>query len=141
MRVSLNKDSSAYDAPLSPIPDRRRFRSPVLSGLAATVGVTLLIALVTRGALVEAQATPPFPPLALINSVVGTRATFAWATNPQGPTPTAFVLQAGSAPGLSDLAVVQLPGAQTAFAADAPPGTYFVRVVAVNALGAKRAVQ
>ena len=45
-----------------------------------------------------------------------------------------FRLLVGSAPGGSDLAVVEV-GAVTAFFAEAPPGTYYVGVAATNACG------
>jgi hypothetical protein len=96
-----------------------------------------VIACAIGGAFVDArQAGTPLAPLSLINSAVGLRASFAWAPNPAGVAATAFQLQAGSGPGLADLAVIQLPANQTAFAADAPAGVYYVRVVAVNAAGA-----
>jgi len=44
------------------------------------------------------------------------------------------VVEAGSAPGLSNLAVLTI-GDQTIFATTAPPGTYYIRVRSVNALG------
>ena len=103
--------------------------------LAAAALLTSVLVLVTRATVVDAQGSPPLPPT-LINSAVGTRASFVWVPNAQGPAPTGYLVQAGSAPGLSNLAVVPFPGNQTSFAADAPPGTYYVRVVAVNAAGA-----
>jgi hypothetical protein len=48
--------------------------------------------------------------------------------------PAGYSIEAGSAPGASDLANVDV-GNQLSFAADAPPGTSFVRVRARNACG------
>ncbi len=48
--------------------------------------------------------------------------------------PTNFVLEAGSAPGLSDVATVQT-GRNTVFRADVTSGTYYVRVHATNDYG------
>ena len=45
------------------------------------------------------------------------------------------LIDAGSAPGLTDLASFAV-GATTGYAVDVPPGTYYVRVRAANALGA-----
>jgi hypothetical protein len=45
-----------------------------------------------------------------------------------------YVLSAGTAPGLSNVAIVNL-GAALSLSASAPPGVYYVRVVAQNAFG------
>jgi hypothetical protein len=50
-----------------------------------------------------------------------------------GCPPTGYVLQAGSGPSATDLAA--LPVAGTSFSTGAPPGTYYARVVGVNAFG------
>ena len=47
---------------------------------------------------------------------------------------TAYVLEAGTASGLSDVGTITL-GNVTTFRADVPPGTYYVRIRAVNDLG------
>ena len=61
--------------------------------------------------------------------------TLRW-TAPAGTPPDGYVLEAGSATGLADLVSVRL-GSQTSYAAAAPPpGTYYVRVRAVNGRGA-----
>jgi hypothetical protein len=46
------------------------------------------------------------------------------------------VVEAGSASGLADLATISTGAVVTPFSATAPPGTYFVRVRAVNGAGA-----
>lgn len=57
-------------------------------------------------------------------------------TAPSGPAPTGYVIEAGTAPGRSDLGVLQV-GNVAGFTAPAPPpGTYYVRVRAINARGA-----
>jgi predicted phage tail protein len=83
--------------------------------------------------VVGSCATAPSPPLNLLSSVVGTFVTLSWTT-PAGQCPvTGYSVQVGSGSGLSDLAVINtsLPGVS----ANAPAGSYFVRVVAVNPLG------
>ena len=107
-----------------------------LRSLAAACALAPIVTLLVSGTTIRAQSGPPLAPLGLISSSVGTRVSLAWAANPQGPALTAFVLQAGSGPGLSNLAVLQLPANQTSLAADVVPGTYYVRIVAVNAAGA-----
>ena len=49
-------------------------------------------------------------------------------------TPTSYLLEAGTAPGLSNIAV--LPVASTSFSVGGvPPGVYYLRVRGVNASG------
>ena len=57
----------------------------------------------------------------------------SWIPNAAGPPATYFEIHAGSGPGLSDIAILALT--QTVFVATAPPGTYYVRVLAVNSAG------
>jgi len=78
-------------------------------------------------------AAPPGAPSGLSATVVGFFVSLSFA--PAGGCPTLnYVLQAGSAPGLSNITSVNL-GAATSLATLAPPGTYFVRVVAQNGNG------
>ena len=88
----------------------------------------------------EVTVTVPVPcalpgaPTGLAGTVNGTAVTLSW-TAPASACPiTGYIVQAGSAPGLSNLAAVAVPSA--GLTASAPPGAYFVRVVAVNAGGA-----
>ncbi|MCC6990319.1 MAG: hypothetical protein IT181_15035 [Acidobacteria bacterium] len=82
------------------------------------------------------QAGPPLPPLALLATVQGTAVSTQWTENPQGPIITGYQVRAGSAPGLTDIGVLPLPATARTFTANAPPGTYYLRVVAVNGAGA-----
>ena len=82
------------------------------------------------------QAAPPRALADLLATVQGTTVMLQWREDPLGPVVAGTLLQAGSAPGLADLAVVALPAGVHTFAAAAPPGTYFVRVLGVNAAGA-----
>jgi predicted nicotinamide N-methyase len=61
--------------------------------------------------------------------------TFSWTPPPGSETPVGYMVEVGSDPGLSDVAAIRV-GNVTSFTTDVPPGTYFVRVRAVNALGA-----
>lgn len=76
----------------------------------------------------------PNAPAAVTAAVDGSLVTLSWAPSAGCP-PTNYILQAGSAPGASDIAVVGV-GAALGFSATAPNGTYFVRLVASNAYGA-----
>lgn len=78
---------------------------------------------------------PPSPPQALSSSVAGLIVTFTW-TAPAIGTPTSYVLEAGSAPGLSNLAVFDTGStATTLVVPGVPPGAYLVRLRARNAQG------
>jgi hypothetical protein len=78
-------------------------------------------------------ASPPNAPTGLRASVVGTMVTVSWSAA-TGCAATGYLVQAGAAAGASDLAVLNA-GASTSVSVSAPQGTYFVRVVAVNAFG------
>jgi predicted phage tail protein len=60
-----------------------------------------------------------------------------WFAPTTGPAPTGYLLEAGSAPGLANLATLQV-GPVTSFSTTAPPGIYYVRVRAVNGRGASQ---
>ena len=85
------------------------------------------------------QAAPPLAPQALLATVMNTNVLFEWRENPLGPEVAQYQLQAGSASGLSNLAILPLPAGSTSFFATAPAGRYFVRLVAVNAAGVSAA--
>lgn len=77
---------------------------------------------------------PPTPPFALEGTVAGSSVSLAWAAPPIGSGPFTYVLEVGSAPGLSNLG--QLPTPTASFAASGvPPGIYYVRVRAIGLAG------
>ena len=77
--------------------------------------------------------TPPNAPVNLTSTVTGQVVSLSWG--PSGGCPaTNYVLLAGSAPGLSNLAVANV-GLATSVSAAAPPGTYYVRAYGQNAFG------
>jgi glucose/arabinose dehydrogenase len=81
--------------------------------------------------IVDGAALAPAPPVNLAANVTGQALTLTWAPSATGGTTTSYLLEAGTAAGLSDIGVLPLPTAS--FAAPAVPnGTYFVRVRAVG---------
>jgi predicted phage tail protein len=75
---------------------------------------------------------PPLPPQIVVRAT-GLNVTVGWSSS-GGCAPTSYVVQAGSAPGLTNIAQVNM-GAQTGLAAVAPAGTYYIRVIGTNAFG------
>jgi hypothetical protein len=78
--------------------------------------------------------SPPNAPRSLSATVIADLVTLTWLAPAGGCAATAYVVHAGSAAGLSDLAIFNV-GASTSLVVSAPLGTYFVRVVAQNAFG------
>jgi hypothetical protein len=79
-------------------------------------------------------AAPPNAPANLTSTVAGNLVTLSWTAPVGGCAPTRYVLQAGSGPGLTDLATLNV-GASPTLTVAAPVGVYYVRVIAVNAFG------
>jgi hypothetical protein len=81
--------------------------------------------------------SPPGAPLGLSATVtVPQIVTLTWSAPPTGDPVSNYVLEAGSAPGLTDLAYAPMPNAQTsAVFGGVPTGTYYVRVRAQNIAG------
>ena len=78
------------------------------------------------------RAAAPTAPSNLVVTVDGLSATFNWTASANAP--EYYVLAAGYSPG--EIAVtVTLPAFPTSFSASAGPGTYYVRLYAVNADG------
>jgi hypothetical protein len=76
---------------------------------------------------------PPSAPTLTV-TVSGTTVMLSWSVPASGSAPFVFTLLAGSSTGTSNLANLPLGGV-TSFQAIAPPGTYYLRVVASNACG------
>jgi hypothetical protein len=79
-------------------------------------------------------AAAPGAPTNFTATATGNSVTLAWSAPAGGCPATSYVVQAGSAPGLSDVAVVNVGGV-TSLSAVALSGTYYVRVIALNAFG------
>ena len=84
----------------------------------------------------QAALSAPGAPTNLTFLVTGSTVTLNWAIGPSERPPTSYVIEAGSAPGGSDLVTFDTGSAITSLVATAvPPGVYFVRVRAKNVAG------
>ena len=77
--------------------------------------------------------TSPAAPGALVGSVAGNVVTLGW--NASAGNASTYVLEGGTAPGLSNLGVLPLGSLDTAIAGAVPAGTYYFRVRAANGFG------
>ncbi len=85
--------------------------------------------------VVGSAATLPGPPGAPVPTVSGSNVSLAWTAPASGDAPTGYVLEAGTSRGESNVARVQLGPVASFAVVGAVPGTYFVRVRAVNGAG------
>lgn len=81
-----------------------------------------------------AAAFPPLAP-ALSVTTTGSRVDLQWTLPVHSPAATRYVLEAGTATGLTDIGTLTLGAGQTVSLPAVPPGTYMVRVRAGNATG------
>jgi hypothetical protein len=79
--------------------------------------------------VVVGQACEAAPDIAVTAAarVVGNNVTLTWNVTP-GVAPAGFVIEAGSAPGLANLALMTVHGDARALTVAAPPGRYHVRM-------------
>ena len=87
--------------------------------------------------LVVAAAQPPGPPIGLTATSSGSSVQLSWNPPTTGGTATGYIIEAGGAPGMANLARFPTGSTATSFAATGVGvGTYYVRVLATNAVGA-----
>lgn len=85
---------------------------------------------------IPSATAPPDTPSAFTATAQLSTAVFAWTPATTGGVPQRFLIDAGSAPGVYNLGTVQVNAPATTFSISAvPPGTYYVRLRAQNALG------
>lgn len=77
---------------------------------------------------------PPSAPVGFLALYSGQSVEFQWALDDSGCAATSYLIEAGSAPTLTDVAVVPVTGTRVAFAG-VPIGVYYVRLRARNAQG------
>ncbi len=84
--------------------------------------------------VVGTPTVPPGPVYALEGSATGSTVSLSWGPPSVGTGPFQYRLEAGSAPGLANAAIIVVPGT-TFSTAGVPGGIYYVRVRAVGAGG------
>jgi hypothetical protein len=78
---------------------------------------------------------PPAAPL-MLSASTGLAVELRWTQPDSGSVADLQHIVAGSAPGLADLATIEVPGAVTSFTTSRPPrGIYYVRVQGMNTCG------
>lgn len=82
-----------------------------------------------------AVAFAPLAPSALAAQVTGSTVQLDWQLPAHSPAVTGYVLEAGSASGLANLATVALGPGTSLSIPGVPPGRYYVRVRGVNVTG------
>ena len=118
-------------------------RTLTVTPLAEQIGQTTLTVTVSDGELTTTRtalltvvaAPPPLAPTALIGSALGTDVTLTWVEPITGATPTFYVIEGGSAPGLTTLPVIVTPSRSAQWTLKLPAGVYFFRVRAANRAG------
>ena len=85
--------------------------------------------------VVQPCAAPPQAPTGLHFSRTGSFVALAWSAPAAGPAPSSYTLVVGSQTGGSDILILPTGTTATSTGASAPPGTYYVRVVAQNTCG------
>ena len=78
----------------------------------------------------------PLAPSSVQASVTGSQVTLTWQLPPSSDGVSAWIVEAGSSRGVTDLAEIRLaPGESSLVVPGVPPGRYFVRVRAINFTG------
>lgn len=92
------------------------------------------VIVVVPGGTPDGCGAPPEPAREVVGHVSRNIATVQWAPASRGCPTTSYVVEVGSSPGASNLALVHT--ADTKVSAAAPDGTYYVRIIALNPFGA-----
>ena len=111
---------------VSGVPTGRYYLRVLAQNSAGTSAPSMVVAL---------GPTPPNPPSFLAESVNGNLVTLSWTAPVGGSRPTTYVIEAGTATGLSDLGVLPTGNTATSVSGSVPNGRYFVRVRAANSAG------
>ncbi len=82
-----------------------------------------------------ACAGAPPAPFGFVAGVSGSIVSLAWSLGGTTNGPTEFLIEAGSAPGAANLAIITVAGSTRGLVVQAPAGTYYVRIRSRNGCG------
>jgi hypothetical protein len=141
--VKLNQDVSGdqgdWDSPSCPQPNPYVQNAFICTGQSSDVSSTSPegISLDVIGYdLVSSASSAPGTPTNVTVSSTGSTVTITWNAPTTGGTPTSYYIEAGSSPGLEDLANFNTGSTATSFSTGGVPnGRYYVRIRASNAAG------
>jgi len=134
--IEAGSASGRSDLAVLPIGNQSRYQAAVPPGI-------YYVRIRAVNALGLGEASPevvlqygagPGAPGELLEDGAGSTVQFSWRAPGTGDIAASYVIEAGSGPGLADLAVLRV-GEATSFVTTAPPGTYYVRVRGVSANG------
>ena len=129
-----SRDTACFTASAQVTASAPAAASPFADCLRAEGGASCFVA--GRLNALAAEATAPVAPSGLTANVSGTTVTLIWTAPATGDPAASYLIEAGSAPGLSNLASLSTGNAGTTFSAGGVPvGQYYVRVRAANAAG------
>src|SRR6476620_10991258 len=77
----------------------------------------------------------PSAPVNLEAVLVGRKVALSWAAGQGGGPPLGVLVEAGTGPGAANIGQVPAPLSTSVTVSNVPPGTYFVRVYAINGSG------
>jgi xylan 1,4-beta-xylosidase len=134
-QVQIESIPNSGEAALAaPVP-RASYPARIINGALAITLPAMQVGEVLRVTLQPLENGPPDPPEGFTAAVADNAVSLRWSAPASGPSPSGYVLEAGSAPDTANLLQVPL-GAVTSFDASAPTGTYYVRMRSTNAYGA-----
>jgi len=100
-----------------------------------TTSGQVLAGLADRQLTVGGVAFAPLAPVDVVATVTGRTVRLAWTLPAHSPAARSYRLEIGTTPGASDLGMVEVGSATDLTASSVPPGRYYARVVATNAIG------
>ena len=99
----------------------------------AWIVTSAAIALVALAHPASAQTTPPGPPTGLVAAWSGSTITLTWVAPATGGAVTTYVIEAGSAPGVTDYAQFATDSTATRYSqSGVGAGVFYIRILARN---------
>jgi glucose/arabinose dehydrogenase len=125
-------DASTNGLSFSGVPPGTYFVRLRSVGSAGTSAPTSELVVVVSG---TGCSAPPPAPVGFASIVNGRAVRLLWDVPNTADGPTQLFIEAGSGPGLTNLAIIAIDGTLRTLVVNAPPGNYFVRTRGRNACG------